>query len=730
MAIDERYFISAPLNQYMVDKDTALPLASGTITFYRDSSRTTPKAVYQLTGSPPNYTYTALPNPITLSSVGTIQNAGGDNEIIYFYPYDDDGNLDLYYIVCESSGSVAQWTREAWPNLGSGNDPTQSDFHVTNELSNCQFSRVFINSNDTTTYTISSASEEVFSFAPDWDFVLSGTGSVIVELIAISGNDDVPTNPSYLIEVTVSSGVTECFLRQRFNNNSGLFASGFLAGNFVARNEGVGTIGIELLYNESSGLTTPITIVSGSIDTTYDEQQGSVEIPDSSNTQSGDSAYVDIYLSFPTNSVSRVTSIQVVPTNSDDIEDLVPFDQISANRDQSRMGDYYIPKLEAKPIPSLLTAWDFPLNPAQNGDTQTIDGTPAYKWDQTISARVTADVAMARSEVTDGAEFTNSGATEAFYLLQYLSGAQAKKMIGTKLSVNVSAFKGTDGASATCRVYLYRAPAATAIPTLDTTIGTLATTGIFTLTAAGWTLIPRSGLDTASADLATVTTDDDLNGDIDYGFNGWEITTASEISDTDKFAIVVTFQVPTISTIVTVNSISVTPGDIPTRPAAQTPDEVLRECQYYYEMSYPNGSVPGTTISADNQQESYLAVESTSSSFTYDSVYLQSFSFNYKTKRTAPNLEFYSPTSATADLVQIIGLRNGSPFTRTAGAIATNPGNIVATTSFTETNKGVDRVIMRCQDTTTLQLQSTTQTHGDEAAIDYQFVADSRLGIV
>ena len=110
------YITATDLNQYLVDKASGQPLAGGIISFYEDSSRTTPKPVYELTGSPPDYTYTALPNSLTLSSVGTIVDAGGNQVALYYYPYDANGDIQLYYIVVTDANGNPQFTREAWPN--------------------------------------------------------------------------------------------------------------------------------------------------------------------------------------------------------------------------------------------------------------------------------------------------------------------------------------------------------------------------------------------------------------------------------------------------------------------------------------------------------------------------------------------------------------------------------------------------------------------------------------
>ena len=164
MALDERYFVTSDLSPYFVDKNSGLPLANGTITFYRDVARNTPKTVYQLIGAPPNYAYVPLPNPVPLSAVGQPQDGTMDNVIIYYYPYDIDGNLDLYYAVVADSNGTMQETIEAWPNITAADNPTQNDFSISNQIANCQFTQTFLNSNAPTIYSVTAASNQVFSF--------------------------------------------------------------------------------------------------------------------------------------------------------------------------------------------------------------------------------------------------------------------------------------------------------------------------------------------------------------------------------------------------------------------------------------------------------------------------------------------------------------------------------------------------------------------------------------
>lgn len=118
MAIDPSLLIAAPMLQdYFVDKTTGAPLSGGVITFYQDNSRTTLKNVYYQSGSPLGYTYIPLPNPLTLSDVGTIEDANGNDVIPFFYPYSelDNTTKQPYYITVYSSDGILQFTRQNFP---------------------------------------------------------------------------------------------------------------------------------------------------------------------------------------------------------------------------------------------------------------------------------------------------------------------------------------------------------------------------------------------------------------------------------------------------------------------------------------------------------------------------------------------------------------------------------------------------------------------------------------
>ncbi len=58
MALNPNYVPLTPLWEVFTDKDLLTFLSDGYVKFFIDTERTVGKPVYQLTGSPPNYSYT------------------------------------------------------------------------------------------------------------------------------------------------------------------------------------------------------------------------------------------------------------------------------------------------------------------------------------------------------------------------------------------------------------------------------------------------------------------------------------------------------------------------------------------------------------------------------------------------------------------------------------------------------------------------------------------------
>lgn len=118
------------LQDAFVEKDGS-PMAGGTITCFEDSSRTTLKNWYyqssNFADAQGNYTFSKLPNPLTLSAAGTITDINGVDTIPFFYPFSelDQTESQPYYITIVNHDMTNQITRPNFPyNRGTGGNPS------------------------------------------------------------------------------------------------------------------------------------------------------------------------------------------------------------------------------------------------------------------------------------------------------------------------------------------------------------------------------------------------------------------------------------------------------------------------------------------------------------------------------------------------------------------------------------------------------------------------------
>lgn len=179
------------LQQYFVDKDTGLPLSAGVVTLYEDSSRTTLKNWYYQSGVAPAYTYIALPNPLTLSAVGTIKDINGNDTLPFYFPFSEINNSvpQAYYITVLNSNGERQFVRQNFPFnssvSGGTSAPTNMNYIVNNNFwrgtgsqtgassGNLTYSNPLQN---VTQMTICPSQHDGFSF-PDWQFFKDVAGA-------------------------------------------------------------------------------------------------------------------------------------------------------------------------------------------------------------------------------------------------------------------------------------------------------------------------------------------------------------------------------------------------------------------------------------------------------------------------------------------------------------------------------------------------------------------------
>ena len=664
MALNAGCITSVDLNPYLVDRDTGAPLAGGFISFYEDNSRTTPKTVYQITGSPPNYTYAPLSNPIQLSATGTIVDTNGNNCALYYYPYDgvpssdpdaEIGELELYYIEVTNSLGVVQFTREAWPNVTSETNPLDASSNtIVNLLSNPQFTEVLFPNNSLSIAYTGAVTGDYTTIAPDWDLVYDHTtsGTISVMRTPIAGSALVPTNPPYTLTITPGAGITKIYLRQRLYGNSGLWCNqpdqdfGWMVTNIVLGPEDSATI----QYEPSTGMIQPLFNYTNP-DGVIGEFSQCEQLEASNNTDTPPTAYVDITVIIPKVGATTLTSIQVCALQAPVANGSVEFEQTPINRQRDQLFHYYQAGLLAKPINSFLIGWDFPYNPAQLlSDTvapiASGSNTSNYVWDQTILFQSATSGASVSRATNMGITIT-AAANGQVALIQYLDQKTARDLLSGALSVNI---EGVANATITGKVTLWYTTG-TPLPTLPASIvGTLDSTGgiaTFNQASGGtWTQVARTGRIDASWTIGA--------SPVSLPFNGWEDTGTGSTTAT-YFAIVVGSSALTSGNAITFSSISLVPGDIATKPAPKTQTEVLLDCQRFYEKSYELQTLPGT-VTTNN-----MVIAQQSAGYYYSPPFyvqgcLSTFQLTYQQgKRVAsPIITFYSPNSGTAANVYFI----------------------------------------------------------------------------
>lgn len=737
------YVVASDLQGIFRDKDTGLPLAGGTISFFRDVSRNVPKEVYQIVqltfGPSPSYEFVSMGSVLTLSGAGTVQNQGGDSKVIYYFPY-EDGEPDFYYVSVKSSAGVEQFTRETWPNILTSSTPTPpgESGGIDNQIANPQFTNILLNENFPTVLNFVGAISSEVPIAPNWDLVVTGTGTITLQRLTVVGTDNVPTSPPYVLDIEIGGGIT-ANVRQRFPKNSGLWSSTvnpiFLAGTYVARTEAA-TVNLEMYYQD--GIAAPIQIMSNALNSAYNFYSGATpfQIPASTNPNAGNNGFVDIYLAFPESSHIRVTSINLFPNRDSAPLTVLPSID-SSDRNEAYQGDYYIPRLNQKREDSFLVAWDFAVAPFQFIENATLSNTLTYITDQTLAQRSNgAAVTWARNNANiPSINFSSTVQNESFYMLQYLTGAQVRDMVSNPLSVNVFAYQTGGATSSVMRVYLIRGTSGATLPAIPTSIGTINAAGEFTVTQAGWTEIPRSGLDTAKANIKILTPpnyDQILEGGYDYGFSGWELTDSGQIADTEKFAIVVSFFCPSAgTTAISVSSISCVPGDLPYRPPVKSFQHTLRECQFYWEKSYDNSTVAGTATPGGSISKEQLLEAINTGGNNYDilvSPRMFTIRFN-NLKRQLPTMTLYSALSGSPDNVRVRVYREG-------GII--NEADVILSINWTLVHQGqkevsfypINQSLFITNINTTSSFVPSLATLTFESFIIFHYVADARIGIV
>jgi hypothetical protein len=379
MALDPRFMLAPSLEQYFVDKDTGEPL-NGAVSFYVDTARTTPKSVFILSGSPPNYSYTDIGNVVSIVNGVLIYN--NTNIQLYYFPYDginSDANVQLYYAVVESSGSIVQFAREGWPNFIVA---TTTETDQQNYIPNGQFS-MHNNLPATSTFDAGEIRAAITDVAyGGWTFERP-SGSTATDLVTFPRNGSYSTNPTssprYDIRVVCQSpGLGDPFkdLRIKFNDVN-KFASETTQYTFYFEgipNSGNTSVSLVLIKNFGTGgsATTEQTLHTFVLQSGMRPYSFAFSFGNNNGKTIGtaDDDFVQLALRFATASQFNIdlTNIALVQNNVDVV--LFPIETTSQAKYRAIAGFMPIPAYDGSQLflPMKLSASGIMFDDAEIGD--------------------------------------------------------------------------------------------------------------------------------------------------------------------------------------------------------------------------------------------------------------------------------------------------------------------------------------------------------------------------
>ena len=726
------YFACFPLQEYFVNKDTGFPLAGGYVEFFSDPAFTVPKDVFQqsLVGGT-TYDYTNLGSVLVLSSVGTFVDNNGDDIIPFLYPYDAQGDIELYFVRVWSGnpsvqGSVLQFTRQGWPpNLIQSTSPSDIFESSLNLFTNPQFSIVnFNNTSGQTYYEITVAGAGNFEFAPGWSIYYAGAGSLKIGQYPLSA--DWPTNPSYYLEVISDAGVTPITLRQKLDKSPRVFENNYLSvGMLAACANNIAEV-LTIDYVVNGGAAKQVLSATVPNNSTFGLLAGVANAPvliDLTNNTAPDTGYVEMQVSVPSGRTMRYTSMFGCTVQN--ATSLVSGSQSTNAQQTNGMFWYYKPQLEYKPIPSYTLGWNWPINPCQELGTTVAaaSNTPGF-------SRYVADETIVFQNVdnTIACGFNNAGmgitpsADTSFAIIKYFSGAEVANILSTPLSVQLKAGGAVANASDLITNVSIWYTFDASLPDLKSpnfyslVSSVDNTTGVATVGGGGvhgtWYEVPRSGLGAAIANLKT------SNVPV-YNFNGWVYNDVTPATSVKYCAIVISVSRLTAAVGCTFEYCTLNSGYIPTRPQADSFGENLQALQQYYEKSYNISTLAGAAT-FDGAYAWPLSVSYTSPFGVTANAIKTGFSLPYKATKRASAIPVVYSTAGTQDAL--------------TGILTRGANENVSTTYNVSTNYTIHPSVT----TTTYQVNSANNNAVTTGAWDQnasatayiQWVVNARLGIV
>lgn len=366
MPINPNLLIAAPMLQdSLIDKD-GTPMAGGVITCYQDNSRTTLKNWYyqssNFADASGKYTFSPLPNPLTLSAAGTICDINGVDTIPFFYPYSelDQTKSQPYYITIVNHNQTNQITRPNFPYNPQENNPDQEG-SVDNYIINNAFWRNVGTLNLTTVAqtTVAPSQHDGFRY-PDIQFlktVTTGQDTLTFTKFPLS-NTQILTGditPEYYINHTCANSPTgetqKCYqfpISLHVNTLNGVqFTVTIQAQNVGGSGTGQNTISLFIFQDTGTGTTPPAPKLIGNTSITLNPAWTKYEFTDTFPTTAGltlspaadDALYLQVQMPLNAQCSINFTKPSIYLTNVAPTNSFQTYDQVDSIISSPRTGD-------------------------------------------------------------------------------------------------------------------------------------------------------------------------------------------------------------------------------------------------------------------------------------------------------------------------------------------------------------------------------------------------------
>lgn len=569
---------------------TGLPLDDTYYCFFlQNTIPYTPETIYATPSGTP------LSNPLQLTAAGTLPID------VYFDP-------SLVYRIEVRQGDQQSdpliWLAENYtPAGGSGGSSGSASLSSDNQMTNPQFSLVNFDADG----SISISSAGTYEVAPGWELVLAGSGTATITREALTSAEPNPTNAPYALRLNLvgwTSG-SGTYLKQRFDQAGMLWNSSSTVDNYVSSavtsKLGSGannTISATLV--DSNGTQIATILSTTTVTQTYAQFTGVGVVDAPSNTDTPPAAWVEYRLLVPGSVDLLVTSLQVISTAT---ASQLNYEQETIERQVDHTWHIYRDSVLRQSKQSILTGWDFGLNPWQSHATTTTNlATFGYVADQTIVVQQEYvantngnNISTERSAVATnyGFQVSSVTATNQFAIIQYIDPTTVRPYWGSTLSAMVKLTAQIQGSGVPMKARLiYRASLP---PTLaqDEPI----TTWVADASPAfksGWTAV-------ASLNDPEYTI---VNGENTLTFDSFDLTSVPSTNANMTLGIVLytTASMDSSGTPdhIIFNRVSLVDNDYAIDCNALTFDETLRRCQYYYQKSFAVSTLPAAAAGLAN----------------------------------------------------------------------------------------------------------------------------------